>query len=548
MYIHTHTHTHTHTHIYNHKYIHTCMRRPVDIIYIHTYSTCKHTCKHNTLFCLPLSRTRVLALSQVDSAISSDIVLTGDTSFPVSFTDGTLRFKLKQKLTATEIYTVAFSVTNSELVQPSPALRLEISCVSVVMADDVYGVSIHKSIQTSAESCVGHTTNNPGAENTITLKVSFAGPLAMDCTPEIRIEGLSGESCGDGAALTGGNDHFDLTSVNSDNIVAAGSIKTIRLKPNTDITAGDYVFTFGVRNSCSKQVASAVSAWVVYGTSTPQQQIAMQNQQIALGVCLDSLPVGGGSDMKPMKTHAPAFAALTLASSSSVAGETNEITLDFTVNFVFKQGMAMKISGLQDLQGQPTVVSGDIVSQFDAGKGVLTLTATADVDADTAATFVASLTNKQAGCGTGGSSLLVTVSGYSCGCVGTSEGDAISTLGPFMPLDAAGFTFMPYNFVSEYDTNGDCAWGSAEFGTWAAATGNADIDFGQLDTNNDGIITASEYTSAVADEVVVDNSGGGGGGGTCQVKKTQVSSTVIVHSKDTRALTFENFILYTTCI
>jgi hypothetical protein len=291
-----------------------------------------------------------------------------------------------------------------------------------------------------------------GAKNTVTVKLRLAGVLNSDCSPSIRIEGLNGESCGSGtgpqaSTFTVASDP-DFVFFPTGSFLGAGPVELITLNATAHVAAGENIVEFHVTNPCKKQGGSLVSAWVVYSkqaapgypVSTVQSLNDFKLQKIALGVCAESTSQFVlSSDAKPIKTHAPALTTLELTSSSTQAEEPNDISIIFKANFDFKTGMGFRIEGLLDVTGPATVKQGSVTAQLDSTKGILTVIAASTVTAATTdTTFVVTVTNKRYG--TGSVPILVSVTGYTCGCVGTSVGDAVSTIGPFQPK--SGFVFM----------------------------------------------------------------------------------------------------------
>jgi hypothetical protein len=277
--------------------------------------------------------------------------------------------------------------------------------------------------------------------------------LNRDCSPSIRIEGLNGESCGSGtgpqaSTLTVSSDP-DFAFFPAGSFLGAGPVELITLNATAQVAAGENRVEFHVTNPCKKQGGSLVSAWVVYNkqaapgypASTVQSINDFKLQKIELGVCAPQSQFALSSDAKPIKTHAPALTKLTLTSSSAVAEVSNDISIIFTANFDFKTGMGFKIEGLLDVTGPATVQPGSLyTAQLDSTKGILTVIADSTVTAATTdTTFVVTVINKKYGMGQ--VPILVSVTGYTCGCVGTSGGDAVSTIGPFPPA-VTGFLFM----------------------------------------------------------------------------------------------------------
>ena len=428
-----------------------------------------------------------------DLTSTSSIV---DSGTAPTFSSGTLTFKLAIKLIKDTDYQIELASKNAESVQVAPALNIQFSCVSSVLSSSPTGVGIVGPLL-AATTCAGHTTNSPGAENTVTVRLTLAGPIKTACLPSITLSGLSGvQICGAGAqsSILGGTDagKFDVTA-NGDDAALAVSAELITLTPKEDLAAGDLEFTMTVRNPCYKQSGSDILAKLAYG-QTPGGQVKnppAESAVVTLNTCADLGPASA-SDKKPAKTHAPAFTSLTLASTSALEGA-NIITLGFTANFDFREGMAFKLEGLTDIT-EP--VSGDstFAAEVDSAKGVLTLTALQDISAGTATPFAASVTNMPLG--SGPATVVLSVTGYMCGCAGTVEGDAVSTVGPYKPTTDS-FDFMEYSEVRKYDTDGDFSWSASEFAAWAAASGNAG-SFADIDVDGDGVLSSAEYAAAIS--------------------------------------------------
>ena len=463
-----------------------------------------------------------MTVANIATALTSspDVISRDSTDGPTfDNATGTLTFKLTAKLSANTNYIVWLLVTNSHKIQAAPRLGITISCHSVFVGMPAGMEIIHAFRADVAHvlPCVGHSTNSPGALNRVSLQLHLSGPLVHACTPKIMIEGLNGaQSCGAGAQATvlkkdtasTNSDMFLFDQVAVGGPLRQGSVQQLTLATSADVGAGDYTLFFNVSNACSKQQgSSAISAWVVYsadsGTaSTPAEQALARSHRMALSVCQNA-PLSPAANAKPLRTHAPSLIITALTSSSADAGAANSISVEFMANFALKPGMSMVIQGLVDVTGQPMVTAGNIVAQLDSVKGVLTLTATAAVAESTTATTW-SVTTKNKPAGSGAVRILLSMTGYSCGCAGTAQGNAVSTIGPFEP--AAGFDFMNSSFIRTggYDLDADGIWSESEFTAFATDSGNGGVPFNTVDTDGDGVLNKTEYEAAVAP-------GGGGG-------------------------------------
>jgi len=482
------------------------------------------------------------------TTVTSDLSNIDASATSFNSATGTLKFTLNGKMAAAAPMTLTVIAKNSEKEQAAPVLDLAMSCRAVNLISAPSGLAIISPWDTTTAPCIQHLTNSPGSMNTVTVKLALVGPLKNDCSPSIRIEGLNGESCGET-----GSQASTFTATSDANFVfspagtfmEAGPLDLIELDTaNSDIPGpATYDVEFYVTNPCQKQSGAMVSAWIVYNkqattgnpASTTQSIESFRLNKIQLGVC-----AGGtltGSDAKPIKTHAPAFSKLELSSSDATASAANDISIVFAANFVFKKGMGFKIEGLVDVQGVATVSAGSIVASLDSTKGVLTVTADSAVAVATETTFTVGLTNKAYG--SGPVSLLVSVFGYTCGCVGTAAGDTVSTIGPYQP--GGTFQFMTYDAngleVLKYDLDGSGGWSASEFAAYAAATGNAGVNVADIDSNGDGLIEYSELNTAVNGGSL--QSGGGSGAGECAVDctdfvpKFQVTVVIDIACSDT---------------
>ncbi|MGB1604060.1 MAG: hypothetical protein ACPIOQ_65615, partial [Promethearchaeia archaeon] len=283
------------------------------------------------------------------------------------------------------------------------------SCATVSASGHPSGVLIRgvMGVASTSDMCIRHSTRNPGAANTVTVKVNLDGPLRAKCSPKIVVDGVSALSC---AAE-------NVTASNSIAFAALNASSTpdyqhglIALTPASDITAGAFDVSFSVTNPCGKQPGARISAYVEYDAKSAGGSVSTAGKA-AFKTSREYLPVCEGSTLgKPVQTDMPSV-NYSVTASNNTAGQPNDVTITFKANFRITPGMELRISGLNDLEGVPSESSTGFTAQLDASKGVLTFIATAAVNADTEATYTVSVTNKKFG--SGAQTIALSVAGYS---------------------------------------------------------------------------------------------------------------------------------------